>query len=243
MTHWPIFWDIETTGLNPLAQDFWSNQMEAQVTAVGLGTIRNWDEGPDRESADIQVSVVYDSDEYRLLNVLPDRIRAMDFDGNPFLVGYNSRNFDHPYIGARYSRLRQRGEPFISEWKRLDMMRVAGKDNCIPKRYPKEGEYADALGVDVEDPYDGSDMPQAFKNKDWEKISTHVRADVEESILMFLERKGLMMEQFYDHYDIDAEGPPVEQIGDNDLSKSSGGSGSDLIEDIDLVDDDEDEDE
>jgi len=46
MTHWPIFWDIETTGLNPLARDFWSNSMEAQVTAVGLGTITNWDQGP-----------------------------------------------------------------------------------------------------------------------------------------------------------------------------------------------------
>jgi DNA polymerase elongation subunit (family B) len=237
MTYWPIFWDIETTGLNPLAQEFWSGEMEAQVTAVGLGTIRNWDRGPGPNNADLQVEVVWDSSEYRLLNVLSDRVRALDFDGEPFLVGYNSRNFDHPYIGARYSRLRQNGEPFTSEWKRLDMMRVAGKDNVIGKRYPKEGEYADALGVEVEDPYDGSDMPEAFQNEDWDAIKTHVEADVEESMRMFLKRPNLMMNHFFDHYDIDAEGSPVEEVDLEVEEHGPSDNDSALIEEIDLLED------
>lgn len=236
MTYWPVFWDIETTGLNPLARKFWDGKMEAQVTAVGLGTIRNWDKGPDRENADLQMTVLYDSDEYRLLNALGDRVRSLDFDGDPFLVGYNSRNFDHPYIGARYSRLRQDPEPFCSEWKRLDMMRVAGKDDAIAKRYPKEGEYADALGVDVPDEYTGADMPDAFKNEEWDKIKSHVEADVKESMLMFLERKGLMMDTFYDHYDINAQGPPVQEIGSGGGSSDGNNNDSALIEEVDLLD-------
>lgn len=237
MTYWPVFWDIETTGLNPLAREFWNGKMEAQVTAVGLGTFRNWDEGPNEESARMQIQVVWDSDEYRLLQAIQDRLYTMDYDGKPFLVGYNSRNFDHPYMGARYARKRLDGEPFVSEWKRLDMMRVAENDTAIPKRYPKEGEYADALGVDVADPYDGSDMPDAFKNKEWNKIETHVKADVEESMLMFLKRKGLMMDHFYDHYDIDAQGPPVTEVGSEASSSGSSGESSALIEEIDLIDD------
>jgi len=234
MTHWPVFWDIETTGLNPLARHFWSNSMQAQVTAVGLGTIRNWDKGPNAEQADLQIDVVWDSSEYRLLQCLEDRVRSLDFDGEPFLVGYNSRNFDHPYLGARYARLRQNGEPFNSEWKRLDMMRVAKVDDTIASKYPKEGEYAEALGVDVPDDYTGADMPDAFKNKEWDKIKSHVEADVKESMLMFCKRKGLMMETFYDHYDIDAEGPPVQEVGGFDNSSDDSEEESALIEEIDL---------
>jgi len=234
MTHWPVFWDIETTGLNPLARDFWSNGMEAQVTAVGFGTIRNWDQGPDAEQADLQIEAVWDTSEYRLLQSLEDAVKSIDYGGEPFFVGYNSRNFDHPYLGTRFARLRQNGEPFNSEWKRLDMMRVAGKDPAISKRYPKEGEYATSLGVDVPDDYTGADMPDAFANEEWDKIVEHVNADVKESMLMFCKRKGLMMDTFFDHYDIDAEGPPVEQVGSLDSSKSDEEEGSSLIEEIDL---------
>lgn len=234
MTYWPIFWDIETTGLNPLAQEFWSETQAAQVTAVGLGTIRNWDEGPEPSQADYQVECVFDEDEYRLLDNLADRATALDYRGEPFLVGYNSRQFDHPYIGARYSRFRLDGGPFVHGWKRLDMMRVAGSDPATPKRYPKEGEYASALGVEVEDPYDGSDMPGAFKNGEWDKIITHVEADVEESMRMFVKRKGRMMEHFFDHYDIEASGPPVKSVRDDDFTGHNTTTSNSKITDIEL---------
>jgi len=114
------------------------------------------------------------------------------------------------------------------------MMRVAGKDPIISKRYPKEGEYADALDVDVPDDYTGADMPEAFENRQWDKIKEHVNADVKESMLMFIKRKGMMMETFHEHYDIDAQGPPVQEIGMSDDSDGSGAGGSSLIEEIDL---------
>lgn len=219
MDYVPIFFDIETTGLNPMAQKWWSNSNAAQVTAVGLGIITNWGDGVDRKTADVDVSVIKTGDEYNLLKTLGERLRGIDYDREPFLVGYNSRNFDHPYIGARFARKRLDGEPFISEWKRLDMMRVANSDPRISKSYPKEGEYADALGVHVEDPYDGSDMPEAFERGDWDAIHTHVEADVMESVLMFLERKDLMMERFYGHYNITNDGGVVEEIDLDGLEK------------------------
>lgn len=212
MDHIPIFWDIETTGLNPMAQHWWSNEMAAQVTAVGIGVITNWEDKPSEENAEMDISVIYNDDEYQLLQSLGEEMRSLEYDMEPFLVGYNSRQFDHPYIGARFARKRLDGEPFVSEWKRLDMMRVAGKDNKIAKKYPKEGEYAEALGVEVPDPYDGSDMPEAFDNGEWDKIKTHVEADVKESMIMFLRRQDMMMDEFYDHYDITNDGAIVEEI-------------------------------
>lgn len=212
MSFFPIFWDIETTGLNPMIEP-WSNWGKAsQVTAVGLGVIENYHDNPSPEEAELNIKALYDEDEYRLLSLVPDRAEEMVGDGEPIIVGYNSRQYDHPYSGARWARKRLSGEPINTEWRRLDMMRVAKVDPRIPKSYPKEGEYADALDVNVPDPYDGSDMPEAFENREWKAIETHVRADVRESMLMFLERKDLMMDTFYDHYDIDAQGGPVEEI-------------------------------
>lgn len=212
MSYFPIFWDIETTGLNPMIEP-WSNMgRTSQVTAIGFGCIDNWHEAPDRQSADITVKCLYDSDEYRLLSNFQDRLTDLVGEGEPIIIGYNSRVYDHPYYNARCGRLRLDPEPLASQWKRLDMMRVAGSDPAVPKTYPKEGEYADALGIEVEDPYDGSDMPEAFANKNWDKIKTHVLADVKESILMFLERKDRMMDHFYDHYDINASGAPVPEV-------------------------------
>lgn len=213
-SHFPIFWDIETTGLNPLARSFWNNSMEAQVHSVGYGYIENWDEDPSLEEANIKVMMEKDASEYKLLSRLSDKFEAIPYEGEPFLVGYNSRNYDHPYIGARFARLRLDGEPFVSEWKRLDMMRVAGKDPIIDRRYPKEDEYTAALGIENDDPYDGSDMPDAFQNREWGKIRTHVISDVRTSIQAFIKRRDMMMREFYDHYGIDADGsaPPEIQL-------------------------------
>lgn len=212
MDYTPIFWDIETTGLNPMAQSWWDDEQAAQVIAVGLGTIGNMDESPSKEDADVQVTSIVGDNEYEILQQVTQRVRAMDYDKEPFLVGYNSRKFDHVYFPARCGRLRLDPEPFCSEWKRLDMMRAAAKDDRIAKRYPKEGEYADALGVSVPDPFDGSDMPEAFQKENFEAIQTHVEADVRESVLMFLEARDLMMDTFYDHYDIDNDGAFIEEI-------------------------------
>ncbi len=212
MNYEPVFWDIETTGLNPMAQDWWDGEDAAQVIAVGIGTIENWSDEPTTDEAEIDVRAVMSVDEYELLTTIGEAMRGSDFDDEPFLVGYNSRQFDHPYIGARFSRKRLDGEPFVSDWKRLDMMRAAGRDDIISKRFPKEDEYSEAVGVGVHDEFDGSQMPQAFKDGNWDMIEQHVTKDVEKMVKVFLERQDTMMDTFYDHYGINAGGGVVEEI-------------------------------
>jgi len=219
MSYYPIFWDIETTGLNPMIEP-WSNWGDAsQVTAVGLGVVENWHDSPETEDAEITVKALYDSDEYRLLKLVRERVLDMVGEGEPILVGYNSRQYDHPYFTARCGRKRLNPQPFASEWKRLDMMRVAKEDDMIAKAYPKEDEYMEALGVTVDDPYDGSQMPKFFENREWDKIETHVKGDVRGSVEMFLKRRDLMMDVFFDHYDINASGSPTPEVSFDELGR------------------------
>lgn len=220
----PVIWDIESTGTNPLAQHWWSGSIAAQVTAVGMATVDGWRRSSNPEDVDLEVTVLFDSDEYRLLNVMKDRfweafnnayLGEEDDDGDsepvrPVLVGYSSRNFDHPYVGARYSRKRIDGSPFTYGTKRLDMMRVAGDKEDL-RRYPSQTEYAELMGYYVEDEYDGSQMPDFFENKEWDKIKSHVRADAKELARCFVADREAAMRHFYGHYDIDKV--PMFQTG------------------------------
>jgi uncharacterized protein YprB with RNaseH-like and TPR domain len=223
MVNWePVFWDIETTGLNPMAQHWWDTEHAAQVTAVGVGTLKGWEEAASFEDCDPSVDVWSDGDEYRLLNVVMDRFEEMRTaieqmrDREVFLVGWNSRQFDHPYLAARYGRLRQNGDPFVHGCKRLDMMRpvTIPKDSALgPKQYPSQDDYAAYLGVDVDDEWDGSDMPQLFEDGRWGEIRAHCRADIEVMMELFYEERDAMMEEFFGHYSINEEpnfGPTVE---------------------------------
>lgn len=209
--HTPVFFDIETTGLNPMAQHFWSEvDQAAQVTAVGIGTVDGWREGQSWDEADYGVEVYVNDSEYQLLQNLERTMEAkLDHirkDGTePFLVGFNSRNFDHPYIGARFARLRLDGSAFNHRTKRLDMMRALGKHWDEVKRYPSEDLCLDAAGIESDDPYDGSDMPSAFAEGNHEAIITHVEADVEEMMKLFVHKKELCMQEYYDHYDIEQD--------------------------------------
>jgi uncharacterized protein YprB with RNaseH-like and TPR domain len=209
--HVPVFFDIETTGLNPMAQHFWSQtEFAAQVTAVGLGTVDGWREDQSYEDAEYDVEVYIDSSEYSLLQKVNEMASAKVEDirgrGNePYLVGFNSRNFDHPYLGARFARLRLDGDVFNHTTKRLDMMRALGKHWAGVGRYPSEDKCLKALGIGSDDPYDGSDMPQAFDEGNFEAIITHVKADVEEMMKLFVELKEYCVQEYYDHYDIEAD--------------------------------------
>jgi len=212
----PVIWDIATTGLNPMAEYWWSNEMAAQVTAFGMATVDGWRNTSDPDMVDIDVTVLYDADEYRLLNVAKDRFwkafteAYVDDDGSdedgedvePLMVGFNSRQYDHPYAGARYSRKRINGEPFSHGAKRLDMMRVASNKTDL-KGYPSQDEYAKYLGEDIPDEFDGSMMPGFFDNGHMDKIASHVEADAKELARLFVVDKEDAMEEFYNHYDID----------------------------------------
>jgi len=212
MTYYePIFFDIETTGLNPMAQHFWSSaDYAAQVTAVGIGQMDNWREGQSWEDAEYEVECYIDNSEYSLLQQIQSVVEAKveyvrEGGGIPYLVGFNSRNYDHPYLGARFARLRLDGSVFNHDTQRLDMMRALGKHWDGVGRYPSEDDCLEELGIGSDDPYDGSDMPDAFSNGNFEAIITHVKADVEEMMKLFVAKKEECVQEYYDHYDIDAD--------------------------------------
>jgi len=210
----PIFWDIETTGTNPLAQEWYSGEMAARVTSVAIGKAHGWREADSFEEAEYDVKAYWDEEEYRLLKVVRQRLKerindiVMDDSNNePVLVGWNSRNFDHPYMGARYARLRLNGSDFNNTLKRLDMMRALGNDEVMEKMYPGQDDYAKELGIEVNEELTGKDMPKAYRAEDWGKIQQHAEDDVREMMKTFVEKKGDCYEELYWHYD-DIKGQP-----------------------------------
>mgnify|MGYP000202699425 CR=1 FL=1 len=214
----PVFFDIETTGLNPMAQDWWDNETHgARVTAIGIGTMNGWREGRDFEDIQTDVKILTDESEYRLLSVAHERLvdlytKLAEDGAEGFLVGHNSRQFDHPYLGARYARLRLDGSLWNHNMKRLDTMLALGKHYGAVSRYPSEDDVLEALGIESDDPYDGSDMPQAYADRDWSMIQDHVKYDVAEMMEMFAEVPEPCMTEFYDHYDIGKDASFTEEV-------------------------------
>lgn len=217
MGYEPIFFDIETTGLNPMAQSWWNgHDLDARVTAIGVGNIENWREANSHKDGEYNVDVLWDESEYRLLQVAHDRLvelatQIQSLGHEPFLVSFNGRQFDHPYLGARYARLRLDGGLWHHSIKRLDMMRALGKHWDPVDRYPSEDDCLEIAGIESDDAYDGSDMPQAYKDKDWTAIQSHVSHDVEEMLRLFIETEDECLEEFYDHYDIEQDVANVEE--------------------------------
>lgn len=205
----PIFFDIETTGLNPMAQSWWdSHEHDARITAVGVCRMElGWRKEDDYNDVDKDVEIITNSSEYELLQDLSgcinryiNRIEKETGGREAFLVGFNSRKYDHPYLGARFARLRLPGPIFNHSRKRLDMMRAIGKSDVIGKRYPGQEDVAEELGVSVPDIYEGSDMPAAFSRGDWDAIRDHVNADVQEMVGIFFETADVCYKEFYSHY-------------------------------------------
>jgi len=211
MAHEPIFFDIETTGFNPMAQSWYdSTDYDGRVTAIGMAKSPDWRGTDEPEDVTVDDKVLYDSSEYRLLGLAATRLQEWVNEirsggDTPFLVGFNSRQFDHPYIGARYSRLRIDGSLFTSDLQRLDMMRALGERWTEVGRYPSEDDCLEAVGIDSDDPFDGSDMPDFYGDGRWDDIATHVREDTKEMVKLFALTKKECMAEYYDHYDIEAD--------------------------------------
>lgn len=221
MIYEPILFDIETTGLNPLAQS-WSNKHEhdGQVLSVGIGTIRNW--RGNRENVEIDVRTITNENEYALLEDVRDYVESLvleleSYEGEMqfsphkdvgartsevFLVGYNSRQFDHQYLCSRLARKRLDPFPFAYRRKRLDMFRVA---NQVYGNYIGQDDFYNELGYESDDPHDGGDMPDFWRDREMDKIEEHCRHDVFELCQIFLECRREAMEEFFDHYDVDRE--------------------------------------
>lgn len=206
MKYEPVMFDIETTGLNPLAQS-WSDYHEhdAQVLAIGIGRLKNW--RGDIDDAEIDVNVLSGENEYVFLEQLQSEMRGihteMHDDGKAmFLVGWNSRQFDHQYLASRFSRKRLDPFPFVHQRKRLDLMRVARR---VTGEYWSQDDFYEELGYTSDDPHDGGDIPDYWDEGKMAAIREHAMHDVEELCQIFLEVRSDAMKEFYDHYDIDAD--------------------------------------
>lgn len=211
----PVFFDLETTGLNPMQQKWWDNyDQDAQVVCVGVGTLSNWqDDGKDTV---YDVRVFSSNSEYELMEEVRSEMRREiqslkgEFD-NPevMVVGWNSRRFDHPYWGARAARLRQDPYPFGYRFKRLDCMRAMKKSRG---RYMKQDDLAEEIGVKSEDSITGKDVPDLFKQGRMEPIKKHCYTDLEDLIEVFLHFEDTMLGEYRNHYGGDGRYTSVDEI-------------------------------
>jgi hypothetical protein len=207
MKYEPIFWDIETTGLNPMAQAWWNNTMAAQVHTVAFGRIHNWRDVEDWEDAEMEVTVLKNDSEYMLLQEVADKVANIrdgcltDMGVEPFFTGFNSRNFDHPYISARFGRLRLGCPGLNHSLKRLDVQRAVQKRGDFSKNFPSQNDVAQEHGIPVNTDLTGEDMPRAFERRDWDKIVEHVEDDLNALMSIFVEYRKESVSEFYDHYD------------------------------------------
>lgn len=217
-TYEPIVWDIETTGLNPMAEYYWSNQPAAQVAAVGIGWLDGWRDASSWDEVTCSVEVLSSDNEYELLQdtrnafrSIMDQLRDGGDGSEGFLVGYNSRSFDHTYIGARFSRKRIDGSPLTSGAKRLDIQRVC---NSVPDfgQYPAQDDVAEELGVASPDEFTGKDMPGLIEEGRLDEVASHARSDVTDLCRIFYELREDAMDEFYSHYDIEQSGNYVEEV-------------------------------
>lgn len=207
----PIFFDMEATGLNPMAQNWWNNtEHGAQVLVFTFGRLHSWRYNNDYDDADPELDSVYDSNEYRLLKVahsrLEEHVTGIRNEGwEPVIFGFNIRRYDLPYIGARYARKRLDGSLFTHELRRLDTLHDVATHDDDTEWKPKQHKYAEDLGIEiVEDEFDGKDVPRLFSEGRFEDIQSHCEADVETELRMFLKKRNFFVNQFYDHYNIEA---------------------------------------
>lgn len=217
--HYPIFWDIETTGLNPMIEPWMSWEDTARITAIAIGHIPDWDD--DCKERKLHCVLNEGNGEYELIEKAREHVKhviedyAFDNELDPVMVGWNIYQFDAPYWSARCGRLRQDPYPFGYGVRRLDMMRALELSHDHPngpKKHPKQQEYAEWLGIEYLDELSGDKMPKAFFDGDYQMIKDHVVDDVEVLMEIFRQERHLCLKELYSHYDDIPDTPPV--LGD-----------------------------
>lgn len=214
----PVFWDIETTGLNPMAE-YWWNGGRNEVICVCVATVEDWED----EGEEVNIHSFTGDSEYPLIQEVREGMYTIlsdiegwnwddiyepseeDVDPEAFLVGFNSRSFDHTFWSARCGRLRQSNWPFGHQRKRLDAMRVC-RNRCGYEYQDSQDDIAEDIGIEMaDDTVDGSDVPELYENGQMDLIENHARADVKDLVGIFMEFREEMLAEFYDHYDIEKD--------------------------------------
>lgn len=213
----PLFYDIETTGGNPLAEEWQDGvDLDGRVTCVGFGWFENWREADSWGDVEFETRTVWDESEYRLLRLAREQAENVNENVHPdaelFRVAWNIKKFDDPYMAARLRRFNQDLGFVGSDVKRLDMMKPASDDKFGFQRPYGESDYAAHIGVEVRDSTDGGDMPGFFIDGEWEKIGYHCDEDVKVMMEIFWRKREVMMNWFYDKHDVDSEWAGDEMV-------------------------------
>jgi len=159
---WDLFLDIETTGL--ISKD-----------KIILISLQNGINGNHEKL------LSWESNEKAILEVLLQRISAFPSSGNkkPQIIGYNTLKFDIPFIICRcifhkilyYSELYK---IFYRDCWHIDLLQVFMSRNNF--YYQKWNNVLKAYGFPATKG-SGSDIPEWYKNKEYDKILTYVDSE------------------------------------------------------------------
>lgn len=226
MTFYPVFFDIESAALNPIESPWeWASKSDAQVVTVGIGTFAEANPHMDTEELSMDIKVFENTgSEYPLLKDVRQYVRNKvakaegwwpyhEYDPGErhrkkegygigpesFLISWNGRKFDHPYLGSRYARFRQDPFPFGYRRKRLDMMKsVRDKTGYVFS----QDDWCEEKGIEMRNEITGEEVPEMWEKGRTDKIKTHCYSDLEDMMRLFHKDWEHHMEVFYDHYDI-----------------------------------------
>lgn len=160
-----VFFDIETTGLNPI---------EDQVSIIGLKT-----------NSETRLWRCWEGDEQTAIKGAVTEIKGT----STTIVGFNNLKFDVPFI---VKRLEGFGHPSLDLWplyskKWFDLYQYLGDD------FRSQKYWLEKAGIKDEHPeLSGRDMPSLFRNKEYQKIEQHLVSDLNtsEALFRYLKQKN-----------------------------------------------------
>lgn len=178
----PIFFDLETTGLD---------SFEHEIIAIGFGFLEG------------DIKVIQKSSEREILLEFIDFLNK-NKKSNLLLVGYNIESFDMPFLLARGVHNGIKEAAIVKEFFTLDLFKVVLKyisSNAQPNNQKRKlKNVANLLGIEIFDEIDGYEIPQLFRNSDFEKIKEHCESDVRlarESFIRLKEFCRLYLKEVY----------------------------------------------
>jgi uncharacterized protein YprB with RNaseH-like and TPR domain len=149
-----IYFDIETTGLNPYRDKILTIQVK-KGDEINLWTI--WEE----------------NDELIMIKKFLAYIEPIF--GSESIIGYNCLKFDVPFIHARlnkYDAMDANAYELLHNKKWIDLYQFQG-DNYISM-----DRWLDAYGIERQCPYSGRDIPWLYKEKMYKEIEEHAVDDL-----------------------------------------------------------------
>lgn len=197
----PVAWDIETTTTNPMDSYAWYNDEEPMVGTIGFCVPWGWSEATEVRELVLDTNLCYGPNETKTLYTakhglqnIVHRVREESEHDGIALVSFSGNDFDHPYVGARAATHGISMDLFTDVCPRVDMADVITEVEGF-NQYSSQDDVAEHYGHDMEDPCDGSEMPDLIKSGHWEKVNHHCETDVLELMRITFENRDLVSER------------------------------------------------